>query len=74
MPGKRTNGGRSHSRDERQPRVVSDLKKLEQSYWRKDCLRAREAAETLTEKNLKEMERLGMGKPTSLESKRSERT
>jgi hypothetical protein len=60
MPGKRTNGYRSHFRDERKPRVASEQKQREQTWWRKDCLRKRAAEGTLTAKNYKEAERLGI--------------
>lgn len=57
MPGKRTMGGRSHSRDARVKREASKLKKLEQKFWRRDCLFSKTK---LSEKNAKEAESLGL--------------
>ena len=46
---------------------------MEQKLYRRDCLKQKIAAGKMKDKNMKELERLGMGKPTSLESTRSER-
>lgn len=61
MPSTRTNGYRSHTRDSRpSPRPMTDSQKLLQKYWRKDCLLTKIAAGTMTEKNWKEAEALGI--------------
>jgi hypothetical protein len=48
--------------------------KLIQRNWRAACLETRRAANKLTDKNQKEMEKLDIGKSIRLESERSERT
>jgi hypothetical protein len=63
----RTNGGRSHSRDARPPRVASSLKIQDQLYWRRNCLKERLLLGTLTDKNLIEANHIGM-RLTKLES------
>jgi hypothetical protein len=59
MPGLRTNGYRSHSRDERpKPRVASDAKILAQYNWRRDSLKARFAThgvKEISKKNAREV-------------------
>ena len=61
MPGTRTNGYRSHTRDSRPvPRHMTESHKLLQKYWRKDCLKARMLAGTMTDKNWVEATSLGM--------------
>lgn len=75
--GRKVSGGKSRVRDERVKQIPSKLKFQEQMYWRRDCITQRAAEGKLTEKNKHEastlgmnLERLGIGKPSSLESSR----